>query len=172
MSFPASPERTEPQPTTISPGSALRRIVGLQQARVHRRPNGFGENPQSTATMYAESFIASSWGAKTCTAHTSASSRGPPSVASGNERAGGRVRLADPLRLPPADIGKTDLNGRDLLASNPHNCGCIPARLLALVGVFYPLRPPDCSFGQSPSSCLQDRLQVHVMDFGLHHSQL
>ena len=43
---------------TMSPGSALRRITGLQQARVQTPPNGFGENPLSCLTIYAISFTA------------------------------------------------------------------------------------------------------------------
>jgi hypothetical protein len=40
-----------------SPLSASRRIVGLQQASVQCRPNGFGAKPESTVMMYAESFM-------------------------------------------------------------------------------------------------------------------
>jgi PRTRC genetic system protein C len=58
MSFPESPQRAEPVPMTLSPGSALRLIIGLQQASVHTRPKGFGENPVSCLTMYADSLIA------------------------------------------------------------------------------------------------------------------
>jgi hypothetical protein len=35
----------------------MRRIVGLQHAKVQYRPNGFGAKPDSTVMMYAESFM-------------------------------------------------------------------------------------------------------------------
>jgi len=58
MSFPETGPLAAPVPMIMSFGSAHRRIVGLQHASVQIRPKGFGENPVSDRTTYADSFMA------------------------------------------------------------------------------------------------------------------